>query len=56
MTLHDRYGLSRVVNAAGSFTPLGVSRSSAGVGRAAGDALTQFFVVDQLQDALNAAI
>ena len=56
MTLHDRYGLSQVINAAGSFTPLGVSRSSAGVGRVAGEALTQFFVIDQLQDALSTAI
>ena len=56
MTLHERYGLSQVINAAGSFTPLGVSRSSAGVARATGEALTQFFVIDQLQDALSAAI
>jgi uncharacterized pyridoxal phosphate-dependent enzyme len=56
MSLHERYGLSHVINAAGSFTPLGVSRSSAGVARAAGDALTQFFVIDQLQDALSIAI
>ena len=56
MTLHDRYGLSHIVNAAGSFTPLSVSRSSAGVGQAAGEALTQFFVIDQLQDVLSAAV
>lgn len=56
MTFHDRYDLSRIINAAGSFTPLGVSRSSAGVGRAAGDALTQFFVIDELQDTLSDAI
>ena len=56
MTPHDRYGLSQVINAAGSFTPLGVSRSSAGVGRVAGEALTQFFVIDQLQDALSTAL
>jgi seryl-tRNA(Sec) selenium transferase len=56
MTLHDRYGLSQVINAAGSFTPLGVSRSSAGVAHATGEALAQFFVIDQLQDALSAAL
>jgi uncharacterized pyridoxal phosphate-dependent enzyme len=56
MTLHDRYGLSQVINAAGSFTPLGVSRSSAGVAHATAEALTQFFVIDQLQDALSAAV
>jgi uncharacterized pyridoxal phosphate-dependent enzyme len=56
MTLHDRYGLSQVINAAGSFTPLGVSRSSAGVAHATGEALAQFFVIDQLQDALSTAL
>jgi uncharacterized pyridoxal phosphate-dependent enzyme len=56
MTLHDRYGLSRIINASGSFTPLGVSRSSARVGQAAGEALGQFFVIDELQDALSAAV
>jgi uncharacterized pyridoxal phosphate-dependent enzyme len=56
MTLHDRYGLSHVINAAGSFTPLGVSRSSTSVGQAAGEALGQFFIIDELQDALSAAI
>jgi L-seryl-tRNA(Ser) seleniumtransferase len=56
MTLHDRYGLSHIINASGSFTPLGVSRSSTSVGQAAGEALGQFFVIDELQDALSAAI
>ena len=56
MTLHSRYGLSGVINAAGSYTPVGVSRSSSGVAQAAGEALTQFFIMDELQDALSAAI
>jgi L-seryl-tRNA(Ser) seleniumtransferase len=56
MTLHSRYGLSEVINAAGSFTPVGVSRSSSDVAQAAGEALTQFFVMDDLQDALSAAV
>ena len=47
MTLHDRYGLSPVINAAGSFTPVGVSRSSDGVAQVAGEALTQFFVINE---------
>jgi uncharacterized pyridoxal phosphate-dependent enzyme len=56
MALQDRYGLSHVINAAGSFTPLGVSRSSARVGQAVGEALGQFFIIDELQDTLSAAI
>jgi uncharacterized pyridoxal phosphate-dependent enzyme len=56
MSSHARYGLSHVINAAGSLTPLGVSRSSASVAHAAGEALTHFFIIDQLQDALSAAI
>jgi len=35
---------------------LGVSRSSAAVGRAAGEALGEFFVMDELQEAAGAAI
>jgi uncharacterized pyridoxal phosphate-dependent enzyme len=49
MDLHKKYGLSKIVNASGSFTPLGVSRSSIGVASAAADALQDFFVVDELQ-------
>jgi uncharacterized pyridoxal phosphate-dependent enzyme len=56
MTLHDRYGLSPVINAAGSFTPVGVSRSSDGVAQAAGEALTQFFIINELQDKLSATV
>lgn len=56
MSLHDRYGLSQIINAAGSYTPLGVSRSSADVAHAAGEALTQFFIIDELQDALSLAV
>ena len=56
MKIHDRYALTRVINAAGAFTPLGVSRSSAAVGRAAGEALGEFFVMDELQEAAGAAI
>ncbi len=47
MSLHDRYGLTRVINAAGTFTPLGVSRSPAAVGNAVAEALSAFFVIDE---------
>src|SRR5262245_64493315 len=56
MSLHSRYGLSEIINAAGTYTPAGVSRSSSGVAQAAGLALTQFFVMDELQDVLSTAI
>lgn len=54
MSIHDRYRLTKVVNAAGTFTPLGVSRSSAGVAAATAEALQHFFVIDELQDRLSA--
>jgi L-seryl-tRNA(Ser) seleniumtransferase len=50
MGLHERYGLTKVINTRGTFTPLGVSRSSAAVGAAVAEALGEFFVVDELQD------
>jgi L-seryl-tRNA(Ser) seleniumtransferase len=50
MGLHERYGLTRVINARGTFTPLGVSRSSAAVGATVAEALGEFFVVDELQN------
>jgi uncharacterized pyridoxal phosphate-dependent enzyme len=56
MSLHERYGLSKVINAAGTFTPLGVSRSSEKVGAAAAAALAEFFVIDELQEAASRAI
>jgi L-seryl-tRNA(Ser) seleniumtransferase len=56
MDIHDRYGLTRVINAAGSFTPLGVSRSSPVVAGAAAEALQAYFVMDELQDAASRAI
>jgi L-seryl-tRNA(Ser) seleniumtransferase len=56
MGLHDRYGLTRIINAAGTFTPLGVSRSSEAVSRAAAEALQEFFIIDELQTAANTAI
>ncbi len=56
MSLHDRYGLTRVINAAGTYTPLGVSRSSETVSAAAAAALREFFVIDELQAAASDAL
>lgn len=39
----------RLINARGTFTPLGVSRSSPGVARAVARALSDFVVMDELQ-------
>lgn len=56
MSLHDRYGLTRVINARGTFTPLGVSRSSPHVAASVGQALGEFFVIDELQSVFSRAI
>ena len=55
-TLQQRYGLTPVVNAAGTFTPLGVSRSSSSVAAAVAEALQGFYVIDELQAVLSRAV
>ena len=47
--IHARLGLHPVINAAGTFTPLGVSRSSPAVADAVAQSLQEFFVIDELQ-------
>jgi len=47
--LHARLGLRPVINAAGTFTPLGVSRSPPAVADAVAQALQEFVVIDELQ-------
>jgi L-seryl-tRNA(Ser) seleniumtransferase len=56
MSIHDRYRLSVVINAKGTYTPLGVSRSSHGVAEAVAQALPEFFVMDELGDRASEAI
>lgn len=56
MGLHTAYGLSRIINARGPYTPLGVSRSGDGVGAAVAGALSEFFVMDELQEAADRAL
>ncbi len=56
MAIHDSCGLTKVINAAGPFTPLGVSRSSPAVGGAVAEALAQSFIVDELQEAADLAL
>ncbi|WP_439588752.1 hypothetical protein [Hydrogenophaga sp.] len=47
--LHRKYQLTLVLNAAGSFTPLGVSRSSNHVAQSAALAMGSFFIMEELQ-------
>ncbi len=56
MDLHRLHGLTEIINAAGTITPLGVSRSSPGVAAATAAALSRFFVIDELQDRASAAL
>lgn len=50
---HGGLGLTRIVNAAGTYTPLGVSRSGERVARAAATALQHWFVIDELHGLLG---
>ncbi|MFF9481548.1 aminotransferase class V-fold PLP-dependent enzyme [Streptomyces sp. NPDC014733] len=56
MGLHTAYGLSRIINARGPYTPLGVSRSGDRVAAAVAGALSEFFVMDELQEAADRAL
>lgn len=56
MDLHRLHRLTDVINAAGTVTPLGVSRSSPAIAAATAAALEQFFVIDELQDRVSAAL
>jgi uncharacterized pyridoxal phosphate-dependent enzyme len=47
--IHQKLGLSRVINARGTYTPLGVSRSSEPVIEAVAESLRHFFVMDDLR-------
>ncbi len=56
MSLHQRFALTPVINAAGTFTPLGVSRSSPAVREASAHALGEFLMIEELQQRAGAAI
>jgi uncharacterized pyridoxal phosphate-dependent enzyme len=56
MSIHERHRLTVVINARGTYTPLGVSRSSAGVAGAVAEALPEFFVMAELGDRASEAI
>lgn len=54
--LHVKYDLTQVINAAGTYTPLGVSRSSEHVAQSAALALRSFFIVNELQELVSARL
>lgn len=56
MNLHRRFDLTPVINASGTFTPLGVSRSSPAVREASAQALGEFLLIEELQQRAGAAI
>lgn len=56
MNLYNRYNLTPVINARGTFTPLGVSRSSTITAEAAAAALQSFFIITELQQRASEAI
>jgi len=49
MSLHDKYKLTKIINARGTFTPIGVSRSSKAICESVSSALSEFFIIDELQ-------
>ena len=56
MNIREQYGLTQVINARGTYTPLGVSRSSEQVKHVVSQALGDFFVIEELQSAASRAI
>jgi len=51
--IHQKLGISRVINARGTYTPLGVSRSSEPVIEAVAESLRHYFVMDELRRAFG---
>lgn len=49
-SLHEEFGLRRVINARGTYTPLGVSRSPEPVIKATAESFRHFFDMEQLAD------
>ena len=48
MDFHKKYALTKVINAKGVYTPLGVARSAESVATATGEALKYYFDIEQL--------
>ena len=56
MAVFEKAGLREVINARGTFTPLGVSRSPAEVQEAVGKALGSYLCIEELQEAASASL
>ncbi|MFC0624139.1 aminotransferase class V-fold PLP-dependent enzyme [Kribbella deserti] len=56
MGIHKQLGVANAINASGTATPLGVSRSSPAVAAAVAAALPEFFVMEELADLASASI
>ena len=56
MNLHRKYNLKKVINARGTFTPLGVSRTPEPIIEATAEALRHFFDIAELQDAAGRTV
>ncbi len=54
--IHQNLGLRKVINARGSYTPFGVSRSSDLVAEAVGESLKHYFIMDELAAAAGQRI
>lgn len=50
MKIHKKYNLTKIINARGTFTPLGVSRSTTKISKNVANALEEFFLIDELQE------
>ncbi|WP_394747437.1 aminotransferase class V-fold PLP-dependent enzyme [Spongiimicrobium salis] len=49
MGIHEKYQLSKIINARGTYTPLGVSRSTPAITAAVSEALSDYYRIDELQ-------
>lgn len=56
MAFQKSHNLTEVINARGTFTPLGVSRSSSAVCEAVTNALSSYFIIDELQNLASQSI
>ncbi len=56
MDIKQKYGLRDIINAAGTFTPIGVSRSSPTIAKATAEALKDHFIMEELQQAASKAV
>jgi len=56
MSIFEKYELTRIINAHGTFTPLGVSRSPETVRSAVGEALADYFIIDELQQVASSKV